>query len=123
MAATRMTNAEWTTWVDNNITTNGVGGITGAVLNEGLKILGLSVLPFTQKEYGSSVSLSTGISNLVTFNTSFPSGATYTLLWRCRDSSGNDVVPTIEESNQTIAGFTVVVSKACNLDYIAIQNP
>lgn len=120
MAATKMTNSEFNTWLSTNINTNGNQDITGALLNEAFNNIVLSVL-FADIRRDRNISVTGSTSNTITFDTPFPTGTEYTLVWRVRDPFGDDIGTTVLESNQTITGFTVGPATTGTLDYIAIE--
>ena len=122
MAASKMTNAQWQADVDARIKTNGVGAITGAILNEVLNNLALSISPFAQVERRRNVALTAGAARSVAFDNSFPAGTVYTLVWRCRDAAGNNVAATVLPANQAIAAFLIEVAASCTLDFIAYEH-
>ena len=120
MAAAKMTNSQFSTWVDANITSNGVGAITGPVLNEAFKNLALSIVPFAQKEIGRNKALAAG-GQSVLFDTPFPAGTVYTLIYNVRDADGNAVGATVDPANQTVNGFGIEVPVDCFVDFAAIE--
>lgn len=120
MAGTKQTNAEAITWFNTNVNTNGIQGITGAILNEGFNNLVYSVL-LADTRRGRNISLTAGVSNVITFDTPFAAGAVYTIIPFVRDSSGNRIDETVVITNQTITQFTCALSVTGKLDYVALE--
>jgi len=67
-------------------------------------------------EYSASVSGTAG-SNTITYASAF-SDATYALMVRCQNSSGEWIIPT--SISQTAGGFTCVLPEAGTIHYIAV---
>ena len=119
MAASKMTASQFKTWIDTNVNTNGSQGITGAILNEALSNLVLSI-PFLQVEAEYRHAVSTGVSNVITFPTTFPAATTYALNVRCYDSADSPVE--FEVIATAIDTFTITCVKNAFIDYSAIED-
>lgn len=119
-AGTKMTNAQIDVWLDANINTNGANGISGALLNEALKNFTQSTL-FALLERKRNHAVTTGAPRSIVFDNAFPVGTVYNLIWRCKDSSGNDVAATVPVAGQTVSGFLITVTKDCVIDFTAIE--
>jgi len=119
MAGTKKTKGALITWLDTYIDTNGVQSITGAILNTFLNDLIESIF-FGTYQAARNVAISdTGTT--VTFDTAFPTGATYKLLIRCYDAAGDEVICTIDPALQTITNFHILPATDAILDYVAIS--
>ena len=115
-----MTNAQFEAYVDTYITTNGTKAISGAILNETLKNMILSLL-FAQIERRFQVACSAGAARSIAFDNAMPS-TDYTVIPYVRDSGGNPVTVKIDPALQTTAAFFVEVSHNCTIDFVAIEH-
>lgn len=117
-AGTEMTNATFQTYINANINTNGVGGITGAKLNTALNNIAESLLFALHNTNFQAITA--GAARAVTFPTAFSGGSTYQLVLWCFDASGQRVTYVI--TSQTVSGFSIQTPVNCTLHYFTIKN-
>lgn len=114
----KKTKAQLTTDINTDINSLGNQSITGAILNAILIDI-IDSVPVLQVERKDNESISSGTSNIVTFDTSFEAGATYSLQIRCYDSL--DAPVEFEVIATAIAAFTISCVKNAYIDYTATE--
>lgn len=116
----KQTNAEFLTWINSNINTNGTQAITGDSLNTAFQNIYFSIL-FAQIERRFQVACTAGAPRSIAFDNAMPS-ADYSVTWVVRDSGGNPVAVKVNPALQTAVGFYVEVSHNSIIDFTAIEH-
>lgn len=119
-----ITKSGFDTYIDANIFTNGVGSITGLILNTALHYIANTLL-WAEQRRDRAVSLTKKDNpNAVVFVDladsvdPFMAGTSVLIAGvRCYDASGNNVDYNI--TDVTNAGFNINVSVDCSMDYVA----
>jgi len=114
---------DFITWINTNINTNGIRGITGALLNTAF--INLIAFVRAEKRTDKGIEVIESASNVITFcNRSdaadpFPNDTTYGLILRCYDADGNNIDYTVFD--MTVDGFKITPAADGFIDYLATE--
>lgn len=114
----KKTKGAFDSWIDSFINTNGVQGITGALMNAAFRDLSDSIFWGERREERNVVMNKAGTA--VVFSTPMTNDQ-YTLIVRTHDTSGDYIEWRIDPALMTAAGFTVVPASDGFISYHAIS--
>jgi hypothetical protein len=114
---------DYITWINTNINTNGIRGITGAKLNTAF----IDLINFVraEKRLDKGIAVTENASNVITFCNRidavdpFPNDTTYGLILRCYDADGNNV--DYKVFDMTVDGFKISPASDGFIDYLATE--
>jgi len=114
----KKTKAAYDSWVDSFINTNGVQGITGALMNTALIDLSDSIFFGERREGKGEVIAAVG--TVIVFATPMTTDQ-YVVLVRPYDSLGDFIEWKVDPTLMTANGFTIVPAADGLLDYHAVS--
>jgi hypothetical protein len=119
-----MTIPDFITWLNTNVNTNGIRGITGAIMNTALVTITNYVR--AEKRMERAVVVNDNTSNIITFKNRslavdpFPNDTVYAICGvRVYDADGNNIDYQI--ISQDVDGFTISVAADGFLDYECVE--